>query len=171
MLLKYSLVISLCAMLFLSGWVSNNVYTYSQNNKLEFPVALKTFFIQESPELDSPQDRVPENKIHVYKDRIILDLGDASWSTFADTNSMDPVLDVGANGIEIKPKQQNELKFGDIISYKAQFTDGIVVHRIISTGYDGLGWYAIAKGDNNPASDPYKVRFSDITGVVVGIIY
>lgn len=171
MFVKYGLAVSFCLLVFLSGWVGNNVYTYSQTNQLQFPVALKTFFVQKSPELESPHDHVPEDKIHVYRDRIIVDLTGASWSTFADTNSMDPVLDTGANGIEIKPKSSTEIKSGDIISYKAQFTDGIVVHRVISTGFDGGGWYAIAKGDNNPTSDPFKVRFNDITGVVVGIIY
>ena len=39
------------------------------------------------------------------------------------------------------------------------------------TGFDNEGWYAITKGDNNVVEDNWKVRFEQIEGIVIGIIY
>ncbi len=122
-------------------------------------------------EMNSPSDHIGEEKIHVYSDKIVLDIEDASWSSFANTNSMDPVIDTGANGIEVKPSSPNDIKVGDIISFSSPLTDGLVVHRIVDKGVDNKGVYFTTKGDNNPASDPGKVRFEDINGVIVGVIY
>jgi len=117
----------------------------------------------------SPQDHVKENQILVTSEKITLDIKDASWSTFTDTNSMDPVLDKGANGIEIAPKSIDDVKVGDIITYRSKY--GLIIHRVVKTGFDESGWYALVKGDNNPVNDPDKVRFDQIHGVLVAIIY
>lgn len=122
-----------------------------------------------SVEKSSPADHIKENQIKVYNDRVELDINNAVWSKFTDTNSMDPFLDDGSNGIEIIPINESQIKIGDIISY--QSNDGVIVHRVIAIGNDEEGIYFIVKGDNNPVQDPNKVRFSQIKGILVGIIY
>ena len=117
----------------------------------------------------SPQDHVKENEILVTSEKVVINVKDASWTSFADTNSMDPVLDAGANGIIEKPKTIDDVKVGDIVTYRSKY--GLIVHRVTKTGFDEQGWYVIVKGDNNPTQDPDKVRWDDITGVLVAIIY
>ena len=60
---------------------------------------------------------------------------------------------------------------GDIISYRSSIAGGLVVHRVIGTGVDDQGVFYIVQGDNNPVRDPEKVRFDQIHGVLIGIIY
>ena len=125
----------------------------------------------ENEELPSPYDWITEDKIGVYRDRVTIDIQNAEWARFTDTNSMDPVIDNGANAIEIRPKSEADIHIGDIVSYKSRYSDGIIIHRVIETGYDKDGWYAMFKGDNNDNVDPGKVRFSQIQRIVVAIIY
>ena len=132
---------------------------------------INTFRSNRPQELSSPYDHIKENQIHVYDSRIIIDIDDPEWATFTDTNYMDPVIDYGANAIEIIPKTQNEVHVGDIVSYRSDYAEGIIIHRVIGTGYDSVGWYAVMKGDNNPEKDPGKVRFEQIQRIVVAIIY
>ena len=120
-------------------------------------------------EIASPKDRIPESDILVYSDHVVLNIKNTQWSKFTDTNSMDPVIDAGANALQIVPKTPEEIQIGDIISYETDY--GIIIHRVKELGYDEQGWYAIAKGDNNPTQDPSHVRFSQIKRVVVGVIY
>jgi signal peptidase I len=120
-------------------------------------------------ERDSPQDRISEDNILVYSDRVIIRIKDPQWASFADTNSMDPIIDAGANAIEIVPKTMADIQVGDIVSYKDG--DSIVIHRVIEKKQDEQGEYLVMKGDNNPIADPGKVRFNQVQRVVVGIIY
>ncbi len=120
-------------------------------------------------ELDSPNDWIKENQISVYSNRVVLNIKDATWASFTNTNSMDPVIDTGANALEILPKTANDIKVGDIISYQSSY--GVIIHRVIEKGADKDGMYYVVKGDNNPAQDPNKVRFKDVKGVVVAVIY
>ena len=122
-------------------------------------------------EKPSPYDWVTENKISVEKDKVVINVPNAQWSKFTDTNSMDPVIDEGANAIQIVPSDRSQIHVGDIVSYESDYADGIIIHRVIEIGYDDKGWYCIMKGDNNPGNDPGKVRFSQIRRVVVAIIY
>lgn len=117
----------------------------------------------------SPQDHVKESQILVTSEKVTINVKDASWTTFTDTNSMDPVLDQGSNGIELKPTSIDDVKVGDVVSYKSKY--GLIIHRVVKTGFDEQGWYALVKGDNNPVQDPDKVRFDQIHGVLVAIIY
>ncbi len=119
----------------------------------------------------SPGDRISEDQIQVLKDKVVLDIPNAQWSTFTNTNSMDPVLDKGANAIQIAPASASEIAVGDIVSYDNVQASGTVIHRVIETGTDDKGWFAIVKGDNNPYKDAEKVRFSQIRRVVVAIVY
>ena len=134
----------------------------------------KTFFdslfLDTAPERASPKDRIKESQIHVLNNRVIIDLENAEWATFTDTNSMDPIFDQGSNAIEIVPQKEEDLQVGDIISYESEFAEGTIVHRITELGNDG-SWYARVKGDNIDFEDPGKIRFNQIQRVVVAIIY
>ncbi len=120
-------------------------------------------------DIASPSDWISEDQIKVYEDKVILELSGASWATFTDTNSMDPFLDQGSNAIEMKPESEDQIKVGDIISY--HYEDIIVIHRVIEIDIDEEGLFYRVKGDNNSFKDPNKVRFDDVTGVLVAIVY
>lgn len=120
-------------------------------------------------EMPSPGDWIKENQIKVYKDRVVLEIDNPAWANFTDTNSMDPFLDEDSNTIEIKPEAPEQVNPGDIISY--QTGEGIIIHRVVERGEDKEGLYYLVKGDNNSSQDPFKVRFKDIKGVVVAVIY
>jgi hypothetical protein len=116
----------------------------------------------------SPGDHIKENQIHVYDGKVVID-ADVEWSRFTDTKSMDPLFDSSANGLEMKPKSENDIRIGDIIVYN--YNDKRIIHRVIAKGQDNEGIYFTVKGDNNKDADGVKVRFKDITGILVGIIY
>ncbi len=161
------LVLVFILAVFSLGWLSSSMYAVASAS--ETPV--REPFGQPQSVMKTPSDRVSEDRIHVFSDRIVLDIQNASWSVFTPTRSMEPLISEKANGIELKPRTPSELKIGDIISYKSRFTSGLVIHRITDVGYDENGWYAIVKGDNNPEQDPGKVRFDQVNGVLIGIIY
>lgn len=121
----------------------------------------------------SPADRFQLSDVHVTNSRVTIDsLPGRVFETaiFTDTNSMDPLIDDGAQAIQIVPLSHDEIKVGDVISYDSgRF--GIIIHRVIQIGNDEQGWYATVKGDNNPSPDPVKVRFPMIRRVLVGVLY
>jgi hypothetical protein len=157
--------------LLLFGFVGTlMVWIASGISNIEKPASLN-IFDSFSKEKQSPSDWVKENQIHVYEDKIVIDVEGAMWSRFTDTNSMDPVIDIGSNGIEIRPKTVDEIQIGDVISYKSEYVDGVMIHRVIDKGEDEKGIYFTVKGDNNSAADPGKIRFEQIEGVLVGILY
>ena len=127
-------------------------------------------FSNNAEEVSSPGNWIAENNIHVYKDKILINIEETRLTKFADTNSMDPVIDKGANAIEITPKNPDDIQIGDIISFEINDGD-IYVHRVIKKGYDKDGVYFITKGDNNNSADPYKIRFYQIVGILIGILY
>jgi signal peptidase I len=136
----------------------------SLNVNVERPAAMFT-----SQERMSPQDRIPSNQIHVFGDRVVIEVEDPSWASFADTNSMDPFIDAGANSIEVRPSSPEDIQIGDVVSYHS---DGaIIVHRVVMVGSDDEGLFYLMKGDNNNQIDPEKVRFDQINGVLVAVIY
>jgi hypothetical protein len=132
---------------------------------------VEQLFSDEAVERVSPCDHIKEGQILVTETGVNIDMKDAEWATFTDTNSMDPVIDAGANAIEFVPSSEKDICVGDIVSYTSDYASGTIIHRIVETGYDSDGWYAIFKGDNLAYRDPEKVRFSQIKRVVVAIIY
>ncbi|MBT4541288.1 signal peptidase I [Candidatus Woesearchaeota archaeon] len=126
-------------------------------------------FFSGDNERNSPKDRIGEDQIHVYDDEIVIDIKNATWSSFVNTNSMDPMFDTGANGIEIPPKSKYDIKVGDVISY--EYGDSVIAHRVLKIEEDNKGLYYVTKGDNNVIKDPVKVRYSQVRGVLVGLIY
>ena len=120
-------------------------------------------------ELHSPSDWVKEDQIKVFNDKVILNIEDAIWARFTNTNSMDPFIDETSNAIEIKPDNAEQINVGDVISYKTAY--GTLIHRVIEKNQDEAGIYYLVKGDNNTLRDPFKVRFEDVKGVVVAVVY
>ena len=161
--MKLFIIISII-LVFVLGWYASLVYTDLSTVKIDKTISPNT-------ENAMPFDRIKEDQILVYNDKVILNIKDASWATYEDTDSMLPILDKGANGIEIIPQNENEVHIGDIVAYESSFVDGLVVHRVIHIGEDKKGKYFILKGDSNSTEDPEKVRFNQIQYVLIGVIY
>ncbi len=164
-MLKFGFFIVLIST-FLVGWLSNVAYSELSHFEFETPFT----FTFKADEINSPSDHVKEEQIKVYNDRVIIDLNNPQWAKFTDTNSMDPMIDAGTNSIEIKPKLE-DIHVGDIISYKPENVDYFIVHRIVEINEDEQGWYCKVKGDNLTNNDPGKIRFEQINGLVVALIY
>lgn len=163
---------------FIIGFTANQVYatihaeiTPRNDGGYEIPAQLYGSLTGTAIERTSPGDHIAEDAIKVYKDRVVIDVQDAIFATFTDTNSMDPVLDESAHAIEVVPKGEDDVQEGDIVAYKREGYDGTIIHRVVKKGKDQLGAYYIVQGDNNPNADPGKVRFGQIKSVVVGVIY
>ena len=157
--MKQTIILGLMLLVF--GWLANDVYSTAYEHQSVFT----------SQELVSPSDRIKDSQISVYEDRIVIRLVGANWAKYTDTNSMDPLLDYGATGIEIRPESEEDIQVGDVVTYNASWTDNLVAHRVIETGYDSEGWYANTKGDNVSFADPGKTRFEDIEWVLAGVLY
>ncbi len=125
-------------------------------------------FLSGAQTINAPYDFISEDKILAYPNKIVLEIEDYSLNRYAPTKSMIPVLDAGANGVSIKPKSEDELHVGDIITFWQG--DDLIVHRIIEKGFDKDGWFCVTKGDNNNVTDG-KIRFSQIDSVLVALIY
>lgn len=154
-------------LVFLLGVFTNEAYSYLIKPNIELP-----FSVNEAKEVVSPDDRIKTGDINVYPDFIIIKVDNSSISSYEDSNSMDPVIDKEANGIEITPKNEDEIKVGDVIAYKASWADNnLVIHRVIEIKEDRDGRYFVTKGDNSERVDPQKVRFEDVKYVLIGILY
>ncbi len=126
-------------------------------------------FASASPEQLSPASRVSENQIQIFSDHVAIQIPNVQWASFTDTNSMDPLLDVGAHGLQIIPSKKSDIHVGDIITYK--YDTERIIHRVVYISQDSKGWYCIVKGDNNKVADPGKVRFKQIDRLLIGILY
>jgi hypothetical protein len=158
MILKYTLV-------FIAGFFSCALIFYSFYY-LETEIPFKTgLMVYENP---APSNWINEEDIIIYNDKIILKIPNATISSYAASGSMKPLLDKESNGIRITPKSEQEIKVGDIVSFR--LFGRLVVHRVIEKGIDEKGIYFITKGDNNLVNDG-KIRFEDIEYVTIGIIW
>jgi signal peptidase I len=124
-----------------------------------------------SQENISPQDHIKESQIKAYEDGFYVNQENLRYVSLMDTNSMDPLFDKGANLIEKIPQTKEDIELGDIISFSTTKRPYGIVHRVIKIGNDCDGWYVITKGDNNATDDGEKIRFNQIKGIVVAIIY
>ena len=160
-------IILLCSFIVLSL----SLYIDKTNNvSLEEPInsIIDSVLTGEKP---GPANRISEDQIKVYDDKVVIEINNAQWAGFTDTNSMDPLLDENSNAIQIIPQSEDEIQLGDIISYESEQFGVVLIHRVVYIGEDEGGKYFIAKGDNSPEPDPEKIRFSQIRRVLVGIIY
>jgi len=135
-------------------------------NKVSIPIKIAS-----GVERISPEDHIKEENIHIYNDRVIIDIQNPQWAAFTDTNSMDPIIDEFANSIQIVPKNESEMKVGDIVSYKSEYSSGIIIHRIVDMSKDEAGTYYYLKGDNNIFKDPGRIRFDQVRRITIGILY
>src|SRR3989344_5395980 len=163
-------------MLFALGWVSSIIYSgvMSSSSSVDHSVSTQSNVaglqkLQGSASRDkpSPSEWVKNSQINVFNDEVVLKIKNAKWAVFTDTKSMDPVIDSTSKAIQIIPENKTDIHVGDIVAYKSSYEDGTVTHRVTEIGNDSKGWYAIFKGDNNKYPDPEKVRFKQITGIVV----
>jgi signal peptidase I len=118
-----------------------------------------------------PQSRVSSNDIVLNTSAAQIQIENAKWVTVAGTRSMEPVLMEGAQVLERVPHTPSELYVGDIITFQSYDKNLPIIHRVVDIGSDQYGWYAQTKGDNSKNIDSELVRFSQVTGVVVAIIY
>ena len=160
-------LLAIVILAFTAGYLTQD----AQATTITSPTALITG--NTAKEQLSPQDWISEEDIKVYRDRVEIRLNNPVWARFADTNSMDPTLDFGSNGIEIPVEDQEILMPGDIVTYKSKYSEGTIIHRIVFKGVDEKGTYYILQGDNLEQPDPEKLYASEnrIENVLVGIIY
>ena len=142
---------------FINNIASLNMETPRQNNE-----------IRDKP---SPSNFFDTTQIKVYKDHVYLDVQNIQWAAFEDTKSMLPVINKDSNALQIVPKCPEEIRIGDIVSYRSDYASGIIIHRVMHIDEDAQGPYFVLKGDNNPTSDPGKIRCHQIDRKVVAIIY
>ncbi len=126
-------------------------------------------FSVDAEPVDSPAEHISVEDLKVYNDKAVIDKENLIWARVEDTHSMEPVLNKNSISLELSPKMSSEIDAGDIISFNQK--GKVIIHRVISVSEDKSGWFAETKGDNNKVKDPWKVRFNDVEGVVVGILY
>jgi len=123
----------------------------------------------ENTSKDYPQDRINPDQINVYDNKFSVEgLKNTRFVKLKNAQSMYPVLAEGSHVIETTDFTKDSLKVGDIVSF--QNGDLFIIHRVIEIGNDKNGWYVVTKGDNNSVADG-KVRFEQLKGVVVAIVY
>lgn len=153
---------------FAAGWVLHEA---------EMPVVVEqtqeTVPIFAQPgDIPSPAAAIDAEDIRVLGDRVEIRVADVIPAQFTDTNSMDPVIDAGTTALELTITDVNQVHVGDIVSYETPLAPGAtVIHRVVEIGADEDGTYFIMKGDNNPTTDPEKVRFGQLRRKVIGILY
>ena len=101
-------------LVFALGWVTSSLISpalvFDSEQPFSFSVCSDSAIEQKSP-----SNHIAESDIHVYSDEIVLDVKDAIFAKYADTNSMDPLLDEDANGIEIRPSSSSQIQIGDVM--------------------------------------------------------
>lgn len=80
-----------------------------------------------------------------------------------DGNSMFPSISSGQRVLVKKVFDTNELFECDVVAFR-NYEGRLILHRIVSIGFDANGWFAVTKGDNNDGADGY-VRASSIEAV------
>ena len=126
-------------------------------------------FSLDGPSVDSPSDHIKVNELSVFSDKAVINKQNLRWARILDTHSMEPTLNKNSVSLEVLPGTSSEINVGDIISFEKN--GKIIIHRVISAGEDDNGWFAVTKGDNNNIEDPGKVRFLQVKGLVVGVLY
>ena len=135
-------------------------------------LAISTFYAFGSQyETRHPVPILQQGIVKLQRDSLVINLTEIKLVQYADTGSMEPFLFQGATGIEVPVKSVDDLHLGDIVSYKAEWMEGIVTHRIVAISNDKNGAYYTLKGDANANADPEKVRFSQIKYKLAGVLY
>tara|TARA_Y100000294_G_scaffold175122_1_gene194559 strand:+ start:315 stop:989 length:675 start_codon:yes stop_codon:yes gene_type:complete len=138
------------------------------NQSVEKEIPKEILMGKEKP---SPLDRIKDSDLNLFNNKIIINIKNPKWRKFIDSNSMDPLIDKDTITIEINPKNPDEIHVGDIIAYNTDSSNITIAHRVVYVGNDMQGIYFITKADNYLKNDTDKVRFSQVEGIVVGILY
>jgi len=165
--LEKILKITLNLLIFTAGFISCFLVVYSFSNfssGLDKPFG-SSFSVFSN--MNAPGDWINADQIEINENSIVIKIPNASLSSYADTGSMKPVFDSGANGIRVIPTSPDQIKVGDIVT----FGEESIVHRVVEKGIDNEGVWFLTKGDNNNADDGEKIRFSDIKYVTIGVLY
>ena len=117
--------------------------------------------------LNEPSNWLSEEDIQITDKQVIININDSSIISYSDVRSMEPYVNRDSMSIILQP-EMDELEIGDVIIF--QKNGELITHRIIEIGTDYSGIYYITQGDNNEVSDG-KIRFEEIRGVVVGVLY
>lgn len=128
---------------------------------------------QVSSENLAPSVRINSTDIFLFEHQAVIDLtkfeGKCHRATFSDTNSMLPTLDTGHHSIECRQSKE-DIREGDIISYELS-DKNTIIHRVREVGQDKEGWYCITQGDNLKFDDAIKIRYEQVRGTVIALIY
>jgi hypothetical protein len=158
--LRIAGLLALCSFVFYLGW-------YAGSDMKDCRPA----WLDKTQDLtNNIPDMIPEQNIHIFPGKLVLE-GDYQLSSFADSNSMLPVLDSGSSGIEVPVYADTILERGNIISYKLEGRNYTVVHRIIDIQEDAKGIYYTTQGDYLQEPDPYKVRQDQVQRLMIGVIW
>src|SRR3989344_6392827 len=99
---KLSLIAGMC--LFIAGWLGGSIADLSNDQsgiQSTTPLDTESYFNQLAPDQSvsvirdkpSPKERISRSDVFVYDDQVILNIENPEWAVFADTKSMDPVID------------------------------------------------------------------------------
>ena len=163
--LLMGLVLAFCA-----GWIASLALGTAQQPLVAQAVKTGLHF-PDPADVPSPSDTIPDESVRVLPNRVEIEVTGAVAATFTDTNSMDPVIDIGMTALELPVTKIDQVSVGDIVSYKNYLSELPVIHRVVEKGIDREGAYLIMKGDNAPTTDPLKVMESQLRRKIVGIIY
>lgn len=149
------------------GFLAGAFLVFSFGAELEHPFSTG-FAVFDSGDLSSPSDYLSEEDIIVLGDEVIIRVQGATLSRYAETGSMRPFLDYGANGIRVVPVNESEVEVGDIVSFR--HAGVLVVHRVVDKGIDEEGVWFEVRGDANLVGEG-KIRFGDIEYKTIGVLY
>jgi hypothetical protein len=124
------------------------------------------------PTLERPsaRDIIPRSDIKISRNRLSINFDSKpTIAEIADTNSMDPVFDIGHNAILISEFDRDKLEVGDVIVYRLY--SGLIIHRIIDISKDDISKTFQLKGDNNSLPDEWWIRPDHIKYLMIGVIY
>ena len=154
-----------------AGWVLHDTQMLTPTALVEQAQESVPIFSQPD-DVPSPSAAIDAEDIRVLGDHVEIRVPNVIPAVFTDTNSMDPVIDQGTTALELTITSPNQVQVGDIVSYETELAPGVfVIHRVVEKGTDDEGTYFIMKGDNNPTTDPEKVRFDQLRRKVIGILY
>ena len=147
-----------------------------RNSKLPEPVVIATTPYKEGGKIGD----LPSMRVDIAAEDITYDLVNTTLTirnilprvtieTVQNTNSMEPMLDIGHTVVlSNHPKYMDDLKEGDVVI--ANVGRGRIIHAIVKIDEDEEGWFCIIQGWNLKNPDPYKVRRDQITSTVLMVI-
>lgn len=163
---------ALLVIAFTIGWIASLTLGPQTTQPLIEQAQETIDLFTEPADIPSPSDTIQPNQIHVLSDRVEITISGVIPAVFTDTNSMDPVIDIGTTALELPVTDPNTIQVGDIVSYESPLAPGTtIIHRVVEIGEDEQGLYFIFKGDNNPTTDPGKVRPEQLKRKVIGLLY